>query len=443
MKKTSKFFAMLLMGTFAMGFTSCSDDDDDKGGGDGTSVSVSEALMRNTAQTYINDVVNPTYTALANASAELRDACADIYAKAQANTLTDADVVAACDAFKEARREWERSEAFLYGAATDNEIDPHIDSWPLDQSQLVSALNDKDIIAGINGSNPGQFVYEENGDFDSVLGFHGLEFVLFRNGAERKAADFSVNETYTGMTSVRGIDELAFAAAVSQDICNMTTLLEYGWLGSSISSEHNTILTNAPWVTANLQYKGLSPRNISYGDYLLAATTSNGYFPTWQETMQNILVGGCSNICQEVYQQKLGQAYRVATGNGGTTEDGEAESIDYIESPYSKRSFVDYQDNIYSIKNVLFGTRDITATTPVANSLMAIMRDNNYPRYSNISTALTNAINALESAKNSGKAFVDAPDDPQVKTCIDAVNVLDDELNNAGTWFLRNVSVVK
>ena len=29
----------------------------------------------------------------------------------------------------------------------------------------------------------------------------------------------------------------------------------------------------------------------------------------------------------------------------------EDESRDYIESPYSKRSFIDYQDNIYSIKN--------------------------------------------------------------------------------------------
>ncbi len=25
-----------------------------------------------------------------------------------------------------------QSESFLYGAATDNDIDPHIDSWPLD-----------------------------------------------------------------------------------------------------------------------------------------------------------------------------------------------------------------------------------------------------------------------------------------------------------------------
>ena len=153
------------------------------------------------------------------------------------------------------------------------------------------------------------------------------------------------------------------------------------------------------------------------------------------ETLENVFVGGCSSICQEVYTQKLGQAYRVATGQGGTTEDGEAESRDYIESPYSKRSFIDYQDNIYSIKNSLYGTRDVNATTPEANSLMTIMKKYNYSGYSALNTALDEAIASLESAKKSGTAFVDNPAHAQVKTCIDKINTLDDELNNAGAWF--------
>ena len=138
----------------------------------------------------------------------------------------------------------------------------------------------------------------------------------------------------------------------------------------------------------------------------------------------------------------MGQAYRVATGQGGTTEDGEAESKDYIESPYSKRSFIDYQDNIYSIKNSLYGTRDVNATTPEANSLMTIMKKYNYSGYSALNTALDEAIASLESAKKSGTAFVDNPAHAQVKTCIDKINTLDDELNNAGKWF-RNLKVSK
>lgn len=414
------------------GFTSCSSDDDPVV--DGDVVNASE--LADVANEYVNKVVYPTYNDLAANCKTLNEACTSLYTKAQAGTATDADVEAAAEAFKNARREWERSEAFLYGAATDNEIDPHIDSWPLDHDQLVEALNSATIISGIHGSNASQFIYENNGQFDSVLGFHGLEFVLFRNGATRKAADFAGNETEEGMTSVKGIDELAFAAAVSGDLMNMTALLNYGWTADATTGSWLT--SNCKWVLNGTRHAGLSSANIGYGQFLLNSTGANAFFPTWQETLENVFVGGCSNICQEVYTQKLGQAYRVATGHGGVTEDGEAESRDYIESPYSKRSFIDYQDNIYSIKNSLYGTRDVNATTPANNSLMNIMKKYNYSGYNALSTALNEAIAALETAKNSGIAFVDAPGHDQVNNCIQKINTLDDELNNAGAWF-RNL----
>ena len=426
-------FAMAL--ALPLGITSCSSSDNDSTT-DGNTVPASE--LSAVSNTYVNDIIYPTYAALRTNAGTLKDACEQAYAHAKAGSLTDSDIEKACEAFKDARREWERSESFLYGAAENNEIDPHIDSWPLDKDQLVQALNNKSLIAGINGSEPAKFIYSENSDFQSVIGFHGLEFVLFRNGAARKVADLNANETQEGMTSVKGIDELAFAAAVAGDIYNMTTLLQYGWNGDTTLG--SWLNTNCKWVIEGLAKAeesagALSSAGIGFGDFLLNATQSNGWFTTWQETLENVLRGGCSNICQEVYTQKLGQAYRVATGHQGTTEDGEAESIDYIESPYSKRSFIDYQDNIYSIKNTLYGTRDITATSPETNSLMTIMKKYNYSGYSALSTALNEAIAALETAKNSGKAFVDAPGDTQVKTCIDKVNTLDDELNNAASWF--------
>jgi len=428
-----KIFTKAIMFAVALalplGFTSCSDDDDPVV--DENTVPASE--LSAVATTYVNDIVNPTYKDLAANAKTLKEACATAYEHAKNNQLSDADIEAACEAFKNARREWERSEAFLYGAATNNEIDPHIDSWPLDRDQMVDALNDADVIAGINGSNPSEFVYSNNGKFDSVLGFHGLEFVLFRDGAARKADKFAGFEEAEGMTSVKGIDELAFAAAVSSDIYHMTTLLQYGWNGDATLGSWLT--SNCNWVIEGLKNieesdGALSSAGIGYGQFLLNATGDNAWFPTWQETLENVFVGGCSNICQEVYTQKLGQAYRCAT-NAGLEDD----APDYIESPYSKRSFIDYQDNIYSIKNTLYGTRDIEAKTPVTNSLMNIMKNYNYSGYSALSTALDEALGALESAKNSGKAFIDAPGDPQVKTCIDKINTLDDELNKAGAWF--------
>lgn len=429
MKKTFKNVALLAAAlVLPLSFTSCSSDDDNSS--NETPV-VNASELAAVANTYVNDVIDPTYTDLAANAKILNEKCEALYAKAQSSTLTDQDVVDACEAFKNARREWERSEAFLYGAATDNEIDPHIDDWPAQLDKIKEGLTNETLMNGIKNGQGAEFVYEKNGDFSSVLGFHGLEFILFRNGAARPASAYSAVDTEVG-PNVQGIDELALASAISGDLRNMTALLQYGWTGDS--SLKTWLTNNCKWVLDGTKYNGLSKANISYGQFLLNATQSNGYFSTWQETMENIFVGGCSDICQEVYTQKLGQAYRVAHHQGGVDEDGNPESLGYIESPYSQRSFYDYQDNIYSIKNSLYGTRDVNATTPVANSLMTIMKNYNYERYNNLSTALNDAIEALSVAQQ-GEPFKVNPGREQVKVCIDKINVLDDELNLAGKWF--------
>ena len=74
---------------------------------------------------------------------------------------------------------------------------------------------------------------------------------------------------------------------------------------------------------------GLSAKLIPYRDYSQFATTEKGMFASWHETLNNIFIGGCSGICEEVAEQKLGQAYRKATGTG-TADD----AANYIESPY-------------------------------------------------------------------------------------------------------------
>ena len=117
--------------------------------------------------------------------------------------------------------------------------------------------------------------------FESVIGFHGLEFVLFRNGAERTAAMLNANETEAGMTSVKGIDELAFAAAVAGDIYNMTSLLQYGWNGDATLGSWLT--SNCNWVIDGLKdledsAGALSSAGIGYGQFLLNATGEKAYY---------------------------------------------------------------------------------------------------------------------------------------------------------------------
>ena len=198
--------------------------------------------------------------------------------------MTQAQIDAACEAFKDTRREWERSEAFLYGSASDNELDPHIDSWPLDHEELVNALKNPTLVAGFKSSDPAKFVSENNSKFQSVLGFHGMEFVLFREGKNRTVDALKANETEEGMTSVKGIDELAFLQAVAADVRNITALLEFTWMGSAASNETKSVLSNASYVFSSLRYNGLAANGtMCYGQFLLSPSVTTGY-NSWQGT---------------------------------------------------------------------------------------------------------------------------------------------------------------
>ena len=58
------------------------------------------------------------------------------------------------------------------------------------------------------------------------------------------------------------------------------------------------------------------------------------------------------------------------------------------------------------------------------HSLLNLLKAMNYSGLNDLTAALNNAIQALETAKNSGKSFVEAPGAQHVKDCIDAVSAL-------------------
>lgn len=446
MKIYQKVTMGIALGAMSFGFAACSSSNSDSDGkiynfedldafGEADlTINESDYEMQKIAKTYVQNVIYPTYQALAANTRTLYAATTTLYKAAEAGTMTQEQIDAACEAFKNARREWERSESFLYGSAEDgsNNIDPHIDSWPLGRDELVGALNNATLIAGFKGSNPEKFVSENNEKFQTVLGFHGMEFVLFRDGKNRTVEALKNNDTDPDMTSVKGIDELAFLNAVAGDVKNMTALLEYTWMGSAANITTKQVLEDNNYVFTYLsQTNGLAKGQMCWGQWLLSPTASTGY-TSWPGTMEQILVGGCSNICNEVQEQKLGQAYKVAAG---IVEESEDNSINYIESPYSQRSFVDYKDNIYSIKNSLYGTCDINATTPAEHSIMSYLKANNAELATEMDNALKAALQSFDDATAAQGYFKKNPGSPAVANCIAKVKACDDLLNEVGEWF--------
>ena len=396
-------------------FTACSSDDDNNttdpvtptGKTDAFAVA-SQAITEN----YLSNVVYPIYTNLANTTSELYDALNSNLSKMRAGTLTQSDINNACDKFLEARSWWECSEAFLYGPATTFGIDPHIDTWPLDLDGLAVALSNSAMIENLEGEDGIAYAGAKLGQ--ELLGFHGIEFILFRDGDNRTLAAVVANETdeaFAGYT-VTGEMEMMYAVAVAGDLRDRCYQLEVAWEGDDASKAHRDRVEEC-------EYEVEIADGMCYGENMLAATKSGSTFSTWNKVLTTIFSGGCSNICNEVANSKMGNAY---TG----------EDVSYIESPYSKRSFVDFYDNILSIRYSLYGT--YTSQKAAEASLITLLKEDDPELCSRLEDALEDALKSLETCMASGTAFVDNYTASWVGNAIDEINELDAVLQECATW---------
>ena len=404
--------AVLMMG---LAFTACSSDDDNNNGEN--NVSEKEQAMQAITSQYVNNVIFPIYQSLASQTSTLFDQLVEAKSKFRAGTLTQGDIDKLCNTFIAARSAWEQSESFLYGAATDFGIDPHIDTWPLDRTALAKALSSAEIIEDLDDLDEGGIDNARALVGEQQLGFHGIEFIIFRDGKNRSLAalqGIEDDEAFEGR-NITGEQELVFAAAVAGDLRDKCFQLEVSWLGDKAPKSHQERVEESEFPTT------VAGGESSYGENLVNATKAGSTMSTWRGVMSTILVAGCSNICAEVAGQKIGQAYL------GTDPD-------YIESPYSQRSYFDFFDNISSIQYSLYGNQGTTAN---ANSIMAYLQKYNTTMAADLKAKLDAALAALSTAK-AGTPFVVDSHSTNAKAAMDAINALDDKINEAASWIAAN-----
>ena len=286
-----------------------------------------EAYLRKVLENLVSNVIVPTYTKLADDVEDLEKTLNGLTVQ----TITQAQLDKACADFKDARMNWERSEAFLGGAASDFSIDPTIDSWPLDRAELLDYFK-----GGMTA---------EIEDESTILGFHALEFILFRNGQNRKVSELQGNDTYTNFESISGADELKYAQQVCRLLKERCFQLQVAWEGEKNQNRASVIKA------AGLGYQ--TENGLTYGDNLTRAgiSGSKSTFPTLQAAIAQILSndeGSCVAIGNEVGTAKIANPFSAG-------------DIAYVESPYSYNSIADFRDNIRSIRNVWLGSTDKTA----------------------------------------------------------------------------------
>ena len=300
----------------------------------------------------------------------------------------------ACKDWKVARANWENTEAFLFGAADVYSIDPHTDTWPVAANDLADVLRDAQAM-----SNLDNFIKTANA---GILGYHGLEYVLFRQGQPRKI------EQITNL-------EYDYICAVAKDLYQATATLEAAWDSKESNAERLKIAKdyvathlaidddgNQEGQLESFQNFGKAFKNPGTGDWATAL----------EATLE--IISGCQDIIGEVGDSKIGLPY---TGEDAT----------YIESPYAYNSIIDFYDNIQSCKNALYGQMD--ATAPNEKSLIYFCKN---AGNATLATQANNVVVKLDAALAKIKAMK-APfalyySDASCKAAIDALGELDDAL---------------
>ena len=301
-----------------------------------------EDYLRQVLANLVNNVIVPTYTNLANETEALEKTLNGL----TPNTITQAQINSACDDFKQARKYWEQSEAFLMGAASDFDVDPTIDSWPLNRSLLLSYFN--------NGMN------DEMLEDATILGFHALEFILFRDGQPRKVAELQGNDTYKNFEHISGAQELAYAQTICTLLKQRTFQLQCAWDGGKNSSRLQVVKD------AGLDYQ--TENGLSYADNLTKAgvSGSGSSFSTLKAAIAQVLSddeGSCVAIANEVGTAKIANPFSAG-------------DVSYVESPYSYNSITDFCDNIRSIRNVWLGSTNETVHQYSFHSFFASVQSN-------------------------------------------------------------------
>ncbi|SEM29904.1 Uncharacterized iron-regulated protein [bacterium A37T11] len=240
--KINKLHLLSLLIPAAIALGSCSDDDDNN--------SINNAqLQTDILANVAKNVCEASYVDMYNKAVALQTAITTL------NTTTnDENLAAAQAAWQEIRVTWERSEAWLFGPVEADNIDPRIDTWPVDFNDLNGILNSDQPLTEeyINSLEDGQ------------KGFHPIEYLLWgQNG----------NKTASALTS----REKEYLSALVSNLVDLAQDAKDTWQGG-------------------------------YTQQLANAGSGNQEFPSQQAAFLQ-LVDGMAGICDEVANSKIKEPF--------------------------------------------------------------------------------------------------------------------------------------
>jgi len=207
-------------------------------------------------------------------------------------TPTDANLATAQAKWRAMRVTWEQSEAWLFGPVESEDIDPRIDTWPVDFNSL------NDILSSSNKLDEAFIDNLADNDIQNALkGFHPIEYLLWGQNGAKKAADLKPRET-------------EYLTGLTQNLVKLSKEARDQWTGG-------------------------------YKDQLTKAGNGSTEFATQQLAYIQI-ADAMAGIAEEVSGSKMLEPF-------------EAKNPALEESPFAKNSIADFTNNIQGILAIYQG----------------------------------------------------------------------------------------
>ena len=287
-----------------------------------------------------SDVINNVTDNIILATYDDLDANAQLLVNAttalKADPSNTTKLIAARNAWVATRTPWESSEGFLFGPVATLDIDPNMDTWPLD------SIGVDDILAGSDAINKA-YIDALTGDAGTGLkGFHAIEYILWGSDGNRAAGTFSARE-------------LDYLVACAESLKGKTVELKSAWAATG-------------------------------GNYANELKSRGSIYPAEKSVLVE-LAEGVRGIAGEVFDSKIQNTL------DGLDLSGVSGGIREEESRFSNNTKTDFTNNIISIQNVYLGTYSGTGN---GKGLSTIIANKNSNLDAKIKLQITEAITAIQ-----------------------------------------------
>lgn len=315
-----------------------------------------------------DNVIVPTYEELDTQTQNLQAAAAAL----DGDDLGDGELANAQAAWKAARRPWEAAEGFIFGPVDALSIDPKLDTWPLNTTDLINTI----------GAGTG---YDASATTD-VQGFHTAEYLLFGDGV-------SSNDRSTELSA----NERSYLTALLADFRTQTQKLVSAW---------------------TTQYLPGDPSTGPYADEV--KLQGDGLYNSQLAVMEEI-INGMIGIVDEVGNGKIADPFGSSIATADTT---------LVESQYSWNSLTDFHNNLQSVLNLYTGKKGYD---PAADSISTSL-DGVYAFVNAHDAALADRVLAEIIAAMEAIALVDGDADATTTDIVDPLSQMPfrNAIQNAG-----------